>query len=74
MSQESDVLQSEVRLLEAERQRMLRELVLKAELEEGYAWRGAAQGAALKQAQVGGWVGGWVGGKLVGLAFCWRCI
>ncbi|KAI8465996.1 MAG: hypothetical protein J3K34DRAFT_74210 [Monoraphidium minutum] len=49
--QESDVLQSEVRLLEAERRRLLRELGLKAELEEGYARRGAAQGAALKQAQ-----------------------
>ena len=46
------MLHSEVRLLEAERQRMLRELVLKAELEEGFARRGAARGAALKQAQV----------------------
>jgi hypothetical protein len=36
---------------------MLRELVLKAELEEGFARRGAAQGAALKHSQVrGAWV------------------
>jgi hypothetical protein len=46
------VLQAEVRLLEAERQRLLRELALNGELEEGYARRGAAQGAALKQANV----------------------
>lgn len=62
--QESDGLQAEVRLLEEDRRRLLRELALKAELEEGFARRGAAQGAALRQAQVGrrthvgnGWLG-----------------
>lgn len=52
------MLQSEVRLLESERSRLLRELALKVELEEGFAKRGAAQGAALKSAQVGGLCGG----------------
>ncbi len=45
------MLQAEVRLLEAERRRLLRDLALKADLEAGYARRGAAQGAALKQAR-----------------------
>lgn len=51
-AQESDALQAEARLLAAERARLLRELSLKEELEGRYARRGAAQGAALKAAQV----------------------
>jgi hypothetical protein len=50
-----------VRLLEAERQRLLRELALKIDVEEGYARRGAAQGAALKRAgvsELGAWARG----------------
>jgi hypothetical protein len=49
--QESDVLSSEVKLLEAERHELARELGLKMTLEEAWAKRGARQGMALKEAQ-----------------------
>lgn len=49
--QETDVLQSEVRVLEDDRSRLLREVTLKSELEEGYAKRGAKQQQAIKEAQ-----------------------
>ncbi|KAF5827730.1 hypothetical protein DUNSADRAFT_163 [Dunaliella salina] len=42
------MLQGEVRLLEQERARLMREVKLKTELEEGYAKRGAKQAAAIK--------------------------
>jgi len=49
--QESDALVSEVKVLEADRGRLARELELKQALEEGCAKRGAVQAAALKDAQ-----------------------
>lgn len=49
--QETDMLQQEVRLLEEERNRLTREVVLKSELEEGYAKRGAQQAITIKDAQ-----------------------
>jgi hypothetical protein len=49
--QESDALVSEVKVLEADRGRLSRELELKQALEEGWAKRGAVQAAALKDAQ-----------------------
>ncbi|GAX85577.1 hypothetical protein CEUSTIGMA_g12992.t1 [Chlamydomonas eustigma] len=49
--QETDVLQHEVRILEEERGRLMREVSLKSELESGYAKRGAKQSMAIKEAQ-----------------------
>ncbi len=49
--QETEALQSEVRVLEDARSRLTREVGLKTELEAGYAARGARQAAALKEAQ-----------------------
>ena len=48
---ETDVLQHEVKILEADRARLIREVALKSELEEGYAKRGAKQSMAIKEAQ-----------------------
>lgn len=48
--QETDVLQAEVKLLETERTRLLREVTLKSQLEEGYAKKGAQQNVAIKEA------------------------
>lgn len=48
--QETEVLQQEVKILEEERSRLMREVALKTELEEGYAKRGAQQSQALKTA------------------------
>lgn len=45
------MLQQEVRILEQDRGRLLREVALKSELEGGYAKRGAKQSAAIKDAQ-----------------------
>lgn len=50
-TQETEALQSEVRVLEDARSRLTREVGLKTELEAGYAARGARQAAALKEAQ-----------------------
>ena len=49
--QETDVLQHEVRILEEDRARLMREVALKTELEGGYAKRGAKQSMAIKEAQ-----------------------
>jgi F0F1-type ATP synthase membrane subunit b/b' len=49
--QETDVLTHEVKILEAERQRLTREVALKNELEGGYAKRGAQQAGVIKEAQ-----------------------
>eukprot|EP00955_Chlamydomonas_euryale_P111011 366031-Chlamydomonas_euryale.AAC.15 len=48
--QETDALQGEVRILEQERQRLMREVALKAELEGGFAKRGAQQHMVIKEA------------------------
>ncbi|KAG2495412.1 hypothetical protein HYH03_006360 [Edaphochlamys debaryana] len=76
--QETEALQSEVRVLEESRSRLSREVALKTDLEAGYAARGARQAGALREAQaritalegslqqVGGWgegVGGAGGGN-----------
>ena len=45
------MLQQEVRILEADRSRLLREVAMKTELESGYAKRGAKQSVAIKDAQ-----------------------
>ena len=45
------MLQHEVRILEEERGRLMREVTLKTELEGGYAKRGAKQSMAIKEAQ-----------------------
>lgn len=49
--QESDALQSEVKLLKNERGRLVREVSIKQQLEEGFAQRAGQQAAALKDAQ-----------------------
>lgn len=48
--QESDALQSEVKLLQVDRARLSREVSLKQQLEEGWAQRAGHQAAALKEA------------------------
>ena len=45
------MLQHEVRILEEDRARLMREVALKTELEGGYAKRGAKQSMAIKEAQ-----------------------
>ncbi|KAG2495413.1 hypothetical protein HYH03_006360 [Edaphochlamys debaryana] len=49
--QETEALQSEVRVLEESRSRLSREVALKTDLEAGYAARGARQAGALREAQ-----------------------
>jgi hypothetical protein len=49
--QESDALQGELKLLQAERTNLAREVSLKQELEAGWAQRAGQQAAALKEAQ-----------------------
>lgn len=49
--QEYDALQSEVKLLQTERGRLVREVSIKQQLEEGFAQRAGQQAAALKEAQ-----------------------
>eukprot|EP00878_Enallax_costatus_P020445 GHUV01021618.1.p1 GENE.GHUV01021618.1~~GHUV01021618.1.p1 ORF type:complete len:529 (+),score=207.60 GHUV01021618.1:406-1992(+) len=50
--QESDALQSEVKLLQVDRARLAREVSLKQQLEEGWAQRAGQQAATLKEAQL----------------------
>jgi hypothetical protein len=49
--QESDALQAELKLLQAERSALSREVALKQQLEAGWAARAGQQAAALKEAQ-----------------------
>jgi hypothetical protein len=49
--QESDALQGELKLLQAERGSLSREVALKQQLEAGWAARAGQQAAALKEAQ-----------------------
>lgn len=49
--QESDALQGELKLLQAERSMLSREVALKQQLEAGWAARAGQQAAALKEAQ-----------------------
>jgi septal ring factor EnvC (AmiA/AmiB activator) len=49
--QESDALQGELKLLQAERSSLSREVALKQQLEAGWAARAGQQAAALKEAQ-----------------------
>lgn len=48
---ETDTLQSEVKILEEDRSRLMREMAIKTEMEEGFAKRGAKQGMVIKEAQ-----------------------